>query len=54
MPSINELKHVFKKNDAIEFLLVDVDNKIEKSMAFMEDNGYDLSVFVPAYNSYLQ
>lgn len=48
MPSINELKHSFKDSDNIEFLLVDVDNKIEKSTAFMEENDYDLPVFVPA------
>lgn len=47
MPSINELKHSFNGNDDIEFLLVDVDNKIEKSTIFMEENAYDLPVYVP-------
>lgn len=30
--------------------MVDVDNKIEKSTAFMKKNKYDLSVYVPAGN----
>lgn len=47
MPSINELKKTFQDNDKIEFLLVDVDNKIEKSNAFMEKKNYDLPVYVP-------
>lgn len=48
MPSINKLKQSFKDNDDIVFLMVDVDNKIEKSTAFMKDKGYDLPVYVPA------
>lgn len=48
MPSINELKQSFKGNDDIIFLMVDVDNNIQKSTAFMEDNKYDLNVYVPA------
>lgn len=47
MPSINELKQSFKGNEDIIFLMVDVDNKIEKSTAFMEDKKYDLPVYVP-------
>lgn len=47
MPSINELKKTFENNKEIEFLLVDVDNKIEKSNAFMEKKKYDLPVYVP-------
>ncbi|WP_288096339.1 TlpA disulfide reductase family protein [Hydrotalea sp.] len=47
MLSINELKQSFKGNDDIVFLMVDVDNNIEKSSAFMEDKKYDLPVYVP-------
>lgn len=47
MPSINELKKVFNGNNQIEFLLVDIDNKMEKSNAFMEKRNYDLPVYVP-------
>lgn len=50
MPSINKLKQSFKGNDEIVFLMVDVDNKMEKSTAFMEKNEYDLPVYVPAGN----
>lgn len=48
MPTINELKEKYKGNDDIVFLMVDVDNKMEKSTAFMEKNKYDLPVYVPA------
>ncbi|MGK9118276.1 TlpA family protein disulfide reductase [Olivibacter jilunii] len=50
MPSINELRKTFKDNTEIEFLMVDVDNKIDESSAFMKDNGYDLPVYTPASN----
>lgn len=50
MPSINELKKSFKGNDDIVFLMVDVDNKMEKSVAFMQEKKYDLPVYVPASN----
>ncbi|UQA74089.1 TlpA family protein disulfide reductase [Sphingobacterium siyangense] len=50
MPSINQLKKTFKGNDDIVFLMVDVDNKIDKSTAFMEKKKYDLPVYVPASN----
>ena len=48
MPSINDLKKSFAGNDNIAFLMVDVDNKIEQSTAFMKDNDYDLPVYTPA------
>lgn len=48
MPSIDGLKKSFEGNDNIEFLMVDVDNKIEQSTAFMNKNGYDLPVYTPA------
>lgn len=50
MPSIDELKDSFKESDDIVFLMVDVDNKMEKSSAFMKENDYDLPVYVPASN----
>ncbi len=50
MPSIDKLKKSFKDNDNIAFLMVDVDNKIKKSTAFMEKKKYDLPVYVPAGN----
>jgi len=48
MPTINALKEKYKGNNNIVFLMVDVDNNIEKSTAFMEDKKYDLPVYVPA------
>lgn len=48
MPSIDELKESFEGNDDIVFLLVDVDNEMKKSLAFMQENDYDLPVYVPA------
>jgi len=48
MPSINQLKQSFKGNEDIVFLMVDVDNKIAQSTAFMKENKYDLPVYVPA------
>ncbi|MGV3761896.1 TlpA family protein disulfide reductase [Parapedobacter sp.] len=48
MPSINEMKKSFAGNDQIVFLMVDVDNKIEQSTAFMTKNNYDLPVYTPA------
>lgn len=50
MPTINELKGKYKDNDDIVFLMVDVDNNMEKSTAFMEKNKYDLPVYVTASN----
>ncbi|OYX85001.1 MAG: thioredoxin [Flavobacteriales bacterium 32-34-25] len=48
MPTINELRGRYKNNDEIVFLMVDVDNNMEKSTAFMEKNKYDLPVYVTA------
>jgi thiol-disulfide isomerase/thioredoxin len=50
MPSINELKKSFNGNEDIVFLMVDVDNKMDKSTTFMQEKGFDLPVFVPASN----
>lgn len=48
MPSINRLQQNFKRNEGIIFLMVDVDNKIVQSTAFMKKNNYDLPVYTPA------
>lgn len=47
MPTINKLKQTYKGKDIV-FIMVDVDNKLEKSTAFMKENKYDLPVYVPA------
>ncbi len=47
MPSINTLQAKFKSSKDIVFLMVDVDGNHEKSNAFMKDNNYDLSVYIP-------
>lgn len=46
MPSINGLRSTFKDNDDLVFLMVDMDNKIEKSKVWMESKNYDLPVHV--------
>lgn len=48
MPSINALRQGFKGNKNIEFIMVDVDNDIDQSSAFMEKNHYDLPLYTPA------
>lgn len=48
MPSINKLYTGFKGNDAITFMMVDVDNNREKSQKFMEKRDFDLPVYTPA------
>lgn len=47
LPSINKLRSSFKDNDNIVFLMVDVDSKMEESSAFMQENSYDLPVYIP-------
>ncbi|MFD1772284.1 TlpA family protein disulfide reductase [Sphingobacterium suaedae] len=48
MPSIHQLKQSFNDTADVVFLMVDVDNNIEKSSAFMKKKKYDLPVYVPA------
>ncbi|MBC7653884.1 MAG: TlpA family protein disulfide reductase, partial [Oligoflexus sp.] len=38
----------FKDNKNFVVLMVDADNKLEKSKKFMTKNGYSLKVFTPA------
>ena len=48
MPSVNSLFSKMKNNDNVVFIMVDVDNKLKKSEAFMKRNKYDLPVYGPA------
>lgn len=48
MPSIQELYTTFKDDDQVVFLMVDVDNKPDRSLKFMKKGNYDLPVHVPA------
>ncbi|WP_426791497.1 TlpA family protein disulfide reductase [Sphingobacterium sp. WOUb80] len=47
IPSIHKLKQTFIGSQDIVFLMVDVDNKMDKSLSYMEKNKFDLDVFVP-------
>ncbi|PUV24599.1 TlpA family protein disulfide reductase [Sphingobacterium athyrii] len=47
LPSINDLKKQYERNKNIVFLMVDVDADLEKSVSFMKDNKYDLTVYMP-------
>lgn len=47
MPSIDKLYQQFKDNDQIVFLMVDVDNQMIKSEAFMTKKKLSLPVHVP-------
>ena len=47
MPSVNSLFNKMKNNDNVVFLMVDVDNKLEGSEAFMKKNKFDLPVYAP-------
>ena len=48
MPSINSLYNKVKNNKNIEFYMVDVDSKTERSLKFMAQKGYGLPVHSPA------
>ena len=48
MPSINALYNKVKANKNIEFYMVDVDSKTEKSLKFMSQKKFDLPVHAPA------
>ena len=48
MPSIQSLYNEFKDNDKVMFLMVDVDNKPEKSQKFMDKRKFDMPVYTPA------
>lgn len=46
MPSINSLRHKLNMRSNILFVMVDIDNNLNSSMAFMKKNGYKLPVYV--------
>lgn len=48
MPSINKLYQQFGKNKDLVFLMVDVDNSLQRSLTFMEQKNYSLPVYTPA------
>lgn len=48
MPSIQKLYTNFKGNDGVVFMMVDVDNKRQRSQAFMDKKSYDLPIYTPA------
>jgi thiol-disulfide isomerase/thioredoxin len=48
MPSIQKLYSNFKDDERVLFLMVDVDNKPEKSQKFMDKRRFDLPVYTPA------
>lgn len=48
MPSIQKLYTAFKDNEQVRFLMVDVDNKPERSLKFMDKGNYSLPVYTPA------
>ncbi|QEC52566.1 TlpA disulfide reductase family protein [Anseongella ginsenosidimutans] len=48
MPSIQKLYSAFKDDEKFLFLMVDVDNKPERSLKFMQKGDYDLPVHTPA------
>lgn len=48
MPSINKLQEKFKDNKDFIILMVDADNKPDKSIKFMAKRNYNLQVFTPA------
>jgi thiol-disulfide isomerase/thioredoxin len=48
MPSINNMQRKFKDNKDIVILMLNADNQIEKSQAFMKKHQYDLKVFTAA------
>lgn len=47
MPSINKLYTKFKNNPKVVFIMVDTDNDLQKSMAYMKNNRYTLPLYAP-------
>lgn len=47
MPTIQTLYDEFKENKDVVFMMVDVDNKREKSQAFMDKRKFDLPLYTP-------
>ena len=47
MPTIQKMYDEFKGNDKFEVLMVDVDNKRDKSQNFMDKRKFDLPLYTP-------
>ncbi len=47
MPSIAKLRKIYKDNDELVFLMVDVDGDIGKAKQFMDRKKFDLPVYIP-------
>ena len=45
MPSINKLANKIEKKDKISFIMVDVDNKMNESVKYMQKNSFNLQVY---------
>jgi thiol-disulfide isomerase/thioredoxin len=45
MPSINSLQSKISNKDKVNFIMVDVDNKIPSSVNYMQKNNYQLKVY---------
>lgn len=50
MPSIETLYGNFKENENVVFIMIDADNNPQKSMDFMQKNGWTIPVYFPAGN----
>jgi len=48
MPSINSLYSKIKNKDKINFIMVDVDNKMSSSVKYMKKHSYELKVYSSA------
>ncbi|MBC7744738.1 MAG: TlpA family protein disulfide reductase [Flavobacterium sp.] len=47
MPSVNSLFNKIKSNEKVVFIMVDMDNKLKRSEAFMKRKKYNLPVYGP-------
>lgn len=47
LPSIQQLKNTYPKDAPIEFLFVDVNEPIQQAKDYMDNNNFDLPVYVP-------
>ena len=45
MPSINKLASKIEKKDKISFIMLDVDNKMNESVKYMQKNSFNLQVY---------
>lgn len=48
MPSIYKLSEKFKDKSDVVFMMVDMDADMKKSKNFLQKNGYNLKVYIPA------